>query len=230
MTTILFLLDLRRNLYTTAFSLIDSDHTVCGGNISTPGCCCCCCSDSKQDASQAWGALRCVNTVSKVNLNSSAMCSMSSNQQQLPSGGSPHFDWHLLHNRVYEMWWQVWRKIKPKINRSKEAGTLPTSPVLQFMLIVLVPSVFVYLRIFVSCFKKVLICPQRLWTARKRRLSFFLCSSDLLGIQCSDTSQRLAFFPSDMLMHARTSALAYAHRKKGIFFFLTYSKGKINAD
>lgn len=99
------------------------------------------------------------------------------------------------------------------------------------MLIVLVPSIFVYPRIFVSCFKKVLICPQRLWTARKRRLSFFLCSSDLLGIQRSDTRQRLAFFS---LRHANActhfSSCICTQKKWGFYLFFTYSKVKINAE
>lgn len=50
LTTILLLLDLRRILYITAFSLLDSDRTLCGGNTSTPGCRR---SESKQDASEA---------------------------------------------------------------------------------------------------------------------------------------------------------------------------------
>lgn len=196
MSTILFLLDLRKKktLCIIPFSLLAITfyqvETVAHVSWLFSAL-----SESKQDASQAFGALWCVNTVLKVNL-THLQCTTCLPLNKSFQAVAVFTLIGTYRNYVYVLDIVTTFKKKP--------GTLSTSPVLQLMLLVLVPFVFVYLQ-KVSLYhvlKRCLFCPWRLRTMRNKR-SLFLSSSDLLGIQFSDTSQRLAFFPHTCLcMHA----------------------------
>ena len=83
-------------------------------------------SESKQRALQASGAMRCVTQCWKVSKsNSSSKHHVSHFQQRLPGEVALLPDWHLMQ--------RLWRKVRIFM---KKPGTLTTSAVLQFLLIV----------------------------------------------------------------------------------------------